>query len=83
MEWEGRTCFGFSSFRACPTDILEMIPWGGAKAKQIASAPIIDHSAGGSKRCESVFPLCDFLSNWPTVDEYQVSFAFSEHVRVY
>ncbi|KAF5760010.1 putative photosystem I [Helianthus annuus] len=25
--------------RACPTDVLEMIPWDGCKAKQIASAP--------------------------------------------
>uniref|UniRef100_A0A453CBW9 4Fe-4S ferredoxin-type domain-containing protein n=1 Tax=Aegilops tauschii subsp. strangulata TaxID=200361 RepID=A0A453CBW9_AEGTS len=25
--------------RACPTDVLEMIPWDGCKAKKIASAP--------------------------------------------
>ncbi|RCV04827.1 hypothetical protein SETIT_1G032100v2 [Setaria italica] len=25
--------------RACPKDVLEMIPWHGCKAKQIASAP--------------------------------------------
>ncbi|XP_042510847.1 protein PNS1-like [Macadamia integrifolia] len=28
-----------SSITTCPTDVLEMIPWDGCKAKQIASAP--------------------------------------------
>ncbi|KAI5397260.1 hypothetical protein KIW84_063181 [Lathyrus oleraceus] len=46
--------------RACPTDVLEMIPWGGCKAKQIASAPRTEDCVG-CKRCESACPT-DFLS---------------------
>ncbi|KAL4010202.1 hypothetical protein IC575_030477 [Cucumis melo] len=41
--------------RACPTDVLEMIPWGGCKAKQIASAPRTEDCVG-CKRCESACP---------------------------
>ncbi|CAA6664178.1 unnamed protein product [Spirodela intermedia] len=36
---------------ACPTDVLEMIPWDGCKAKQIASAPRTEDCVG-CKRCE-------------------------------
>ncbi|KAK1584626.1 hypothetical protein Q3G72_034617 [Acer saccharum] len=46
--------------RACPTDVLEMIPWDGCKAKQIASAPRMEDCVG-CKRCESACPT-DFLS---------------------
>ncbi|CAL9162071.1 unnamed protein product [Musa hybrid cultivar] len=46
--------------RACPTDVLEMIPWDGYKAKQIASAPRTEDYVG-CKRCESACPT-DFLS---------------------
>ena len=32
------TCIGCTQcVRACPTDVLKMIPWDGCKAKQIAS----------------------------------------------
>ncbi|KAL2906271.1 NAD(P)H-quinone oxidoreductase subunit 2 chloroplastic [Bienertia sinuspersici] len=46
--------------RACPTDVLEMIPLDGCKAKQIASAPRTEDCVG-CKRCESACPI-DFLS---------------------
>ncbi|KAG5631587.1 hypothetical protein H5410_003304 [Solanum commersonii] len=32
--------------RACPTDVLEMIPWDSCKAKQIASAPRTEDCVG-------------------------------------
>ena len=46
--------------RACPTDVLEMAPWDGCKAGQIASAPRTEDCVG-CKRCESACPT-DFLS---------------------
>ena len=46
--------------RACPTDVLEMVPWDGCKASQIASAPRTEDCVG-CKRCESACPT-DFLS---------------------
>ncbi|MFS7920370.1 putative photosystem I [Helianthus anomalus] len=55
------TCIGCTQcVRAYPTDVLEMIPWDGCKAKQIASAPRTEDCVG-CKRCKSTCPT-DFLS---------------------
>ncbi|KAF5814161.1 putative photosystem I [Helianthus annuus] len=50
------TCIGCTQcVRAYPTHVLEMIPWDGCKAKQIASAPRTEDCVG-CKRCESALP---------------------------
>nr|AEW12995.1 photosystem I subunit VII [Strombomonas acuminata] len=60
------TCIGCTQcVRACPTDglktqLLEMVPWNGCKAGQIASSPRTEDCVG-CKRCESACPT-DFLS---------------------
>ncbi len=46
--------------RACPINVLQMIPWDGCKAKQITSVPRTKDCVG-CKRCESAYPT-DFLS---------------------
>ena len=55
------TCIGCTQcVRACPCDVLEMVPWDRCKAAQIASSPRTEDCIG-CKRCETACPT-DFLS---------------------
>ena len=47
-------------FNSIFTRLLEMVPWNGCKAGQIASSPRTEDCVG-CKRCESACPT-DFLS---------------------
>lgn len=60
------TCVGCTQcVRACPTDVLEMVPF--IDGRDIASAPMTEDCIG-CKRCETACPT-DFLS----VRVYQAS----------
>lgn len=50
----------YGSLRKIFTRLLEMVPWNGCKAGQIASSPRTEECVG-CKRCESACPT-DFLS---------------------
>ena len=55
--------------RACPTDVLEMIPWDECKARQTASAPRTEDCVG-CKRCPKKYILYDIESVFTTNYEF-------------